>query len=38
MSRQNARGGMGSKKHGTSGHASQSPQFRLWARMEARAA
>ncbi len=32
---QQGRGGMGSRKHGKSGHASQSPRFRLWARLEA---
>jgi len=26
---------MGSRKHGRSGHATQSPRFRLWARLEA---
>ncbi|HXO92140.1 MAG TPA: hypothetical protein VN849_15240 [Stellaceae bacterium] len=26
---------MGSRKHGKSGHASKSPRFRLWARLEA---
>jgi hypothetical protein len=26
---------MGSRKHGKSGHASRSPRFRLWARLEA---
>ena len=26
---QQGRGGMGSRKHGTSGHATQSPRFRL---------
>jgi hypothetical protein len=26
---------MGSRKHGKSGHAPQSPRFRLWARIEA---
>jgi hypothetical protein len=26
---------MGSRKHGKSGHSSQSPRFRLWARLEA---
>ncbi len=31
---QQGRGGMGSRKHGKSGHASQSPRFRLWARRE----
>jgi hypothetical protein len=25
---------MGSRKHGKSGHASKSPRFRLWARLE----
>jgi hypothetical protein len=28
-------GGMGSRKHGKSGHATQSPRFRMWARREA---
>jgi hypothetical protein len=32
---QQGRGGMGSRKHGRSGHASRSPRFRLWARLEA---
>jgi hypothetical protein len=32
---QQGRGGMGSRKHGKSGHASKSPRFRLWARLEA---
>jgi hypothetical protein len=26
---------MGSRKHGRSGHATQSPRFRLWARLVA---
>ena len=26
---------MGSRKHGRSGHASKSPRFRLWARLDA---
>ena len=26
---------MGSRKHGKSGHATQSPRFRMWARREA---
>jgi hypothetical protein len=26
---------MGSRKHGTSGRATQSPRFRLWARLSA---
>jgi hypothetical protein len=26
---------MGSRKHGKSGHATQSPRFRLWARLDA---
>jgi hypothetical protein len=32
---QQGRGGMGSRKHGRSGRASQSPRFRLWARLVA---
>jgi hypothetical protein len=32
---QQGRGGMGSRKHGRSGNATQSPRFRLWARLEA---
>jgi len=32
---QQGRGGMGSRKHGRSGHATQSPRFRLWARLDA---
>jgi hypothetical protein len=32
---QQGRGGIGSRKHGTSGYATQSPRFRLWARREA---
>jgi len=32
---QQGRGGMGSRKHGRSGHASKSPRFRLWARLTA---
>jgi hypothetical protein len=32
---QQGRGGMGSRKHGRSGHATLSPRFRLWARLEA---
>jgi len=32
---QQGRGGMGSRKHGRSGHATQSPRFRLWARLTA---
>jgi hypothetical protein len=32
---QQGRGGMGSRKHGKSGHATQSPRFRVWARLEA---
>jgi len=32
---QQGRGGMGSRKHGTSGRATQSPRFRLWARLSA---
>jgi len=32
---QQGRGGMGSRKHGRSGHASKSPRFRLWARLDA---
>ena len=32
---QQGRGGMGSRKHGKSGHATQSPRYRLWARREA---
>jgi hypothetical protein len=32
---QQGRGGMGSRKHGRSGHPGQSPRFRLWARLEA---
>src|SRR6266478_2637710 len=31
---QQGRGGMGSRKHGKSGHASRSPRFRLWARLK----
>jgi hypothetical protein len=34
-SMQQGRGGMGGRKHGKSGHATQSPRFRLWARREA---
>jgi hypothetical protein len=26
---------MGSRKHGKSGHAAQSPRFRMWARLDA---
>jgi hypothetical protein len=26
---------MGSRKHGKSGHSTQSPRFRLWARLDA---
>lgn len=32
---QQGRGGMGSRKHGTSGHASQSPRFRLGKKLAA---
>jgi len=32
MSRQEGRGGMGSRKHGVSGHAGQSPKLRLCVR------
>src|SRR6516162_8120519 len=32
---QQGRGGMGSRKHGRSGHATKSPRFRLWARRDA---
>jgi hypothetical protein len=32
---QQGRGGIGSRKHGKSGHATQSPQFRLHARLDA---
>lgn len=32
---QQGRGGMGSRKHGKSGHAGKSPRLRMWARMEA---
>jgi len=32
---QQGRGGMGSRKHGRSGHATKSPRFRLWARLDA---
>ncbi len=32
---QQGRGGMGSHKHGTSGHASQSPRFRLTKKLAA---
>ena len=32
---QQGRGGMGSRKHGRSGHATQSPRFRLSARLDA---
>ncbi len=32
---QRGRGGMGSHKHGTSGHASQSPRFRLGKKLAA---
>jgi hypothetical protein len=32
---QQARGGMGSHKHGVSGHTTKSPRMRLWERMEA---
>jgi hypothetical protein len=32
---QQGRGGMGSRKHGRSGNATQSPRFRVWARREA---
>jgi hypothetical protein len=32
---QQGRGGMGSRKHGRSGHATRSPRFRLWARLDA---
>jgi len=32
---QHGRGGMGSRKHGRSGHATKSPRFRLWARLDA---
>src|SRR5215472_12835031 len=32
---QQGRGGIGSRKHGRGGHATQSPRFRLWARLEA---
>jgi len=31
---QQGRGGMGSPKHGRSGHATKSPHFRLWARLD----
>jgi len=32
---QQGRGGMGSRKHGTSGHATQSPRFRLGKKLAA---
>ena len=32
---QQGRGGMGSRKHGVSGHASQSPRFRLTKKLAA---
>jgi hypothetical protein len=32
---QQGRGGMGSHKHGTSGHATQSPRFRLGKKLAA---
>jgi hypothetical protein len=32
---QQGRGGMGSRKHGTSGHAAQSPRFRLGKKLAA---
>jgi hypothetical protein len=32
---QQSRGGIGSRKHGKSGHATQSPRFRLHARLDA---
>jgi hypothetical protein len=32
---QQGRGGMGIRKHGSNGHAAQSPRFRLWARLVA---
>jgi hypothetical protein len=32
---QQGRGGMGSHKHGTSGHAAQSPRFRLMKKLAA---
>jgi hypothetical protein len=32
---QQGRGGMGSRKHGISGHASQSPRFRLGKKLAA---
>jgi hypothetical protein len=32
---QQGRGGMGSRKHGVSGHASQSPRLRLMKRLSA---
>jgi hypothetical protein len=32
---QQGRGGIGSRKHGKSGHATQSPRFRLHARLDA---
>ena len=32
---QQGRGGMASRKHGRSGHATKSPRFRLWARLDA---
>jgi hypothetical protein len=31
----NGRGGMGSRKHGKSGHATKSPRFRFAAKIEA---
>jgi hypothetical protein len=32
---QQGRGGMGSRKHGSSGRATKSPRLRLWARLDA---
>ena len=32
---QQGRGGMGSRKHGTAGHAAQSPRFRLGKKLAA---
>jgi hypothetical protein len=36
MSRQQGRGGMGSHKHGVSGHAGPSPKSRMWLKLLAK--